>query len=669
MLIMAHMNYDNVIPTFGSAGQSGGPRRRRLQGARRLGGLLLLALLPIACFHRPPKDSVRVSLNSGGYEADDRAVDPVASGEGEIVAYASLASNLVGNDTNRTWDIFVRDRSTGTTTRVSLATGGGQANGGSVTPSISVDGRFVAFASRATNLYPLDTNRAWDVFVHDRVTGTTERVSVGRGGVVADSASFRPVLSADGRYVAFESLASNLVMGDRNGAWDVFVYDRETRTTERVSVGPRGQEVRGHAFAPSISGDGRYVVFESDAAGYVPRDMNVVGDVFMHDRTTGTTARVSVGTHGEEGRGASANGTMSTDGRYVAFESRAPNLVPGDANGAWDVFVHDLETGHTERMSVDDRGAEAHGNSHKARLNANGRFVVFESAAADLTPGDANDRVDVFVRDRIQGVVVRMSDNPKSAAQGNGHSQDPVISADGAIVVFESLATNLAPRDLNGTWDAFALTNELALHTGTEPEADAGPDQTVECTGPDGTPVVLDGSGSTDPDGVADIVSYEWREGVALLGHGVQLTALLDSGMHVISLTVTDSIGLTDTDFAMVEVVDTTPPVLEVTATPAVLWPPNHKMVEVTPTITASDGCDAAPMVVLADITVNEPDNGTGDGNTTDDIQVDADGRIFLRAERAGNGDDRIYTITYTAVDAAGNATDASVTVTVPHNR
>src|SRR5437660_1328853 len=248
-----------------------------------------------------------------------------------------------------------------TTVRVSVASGGTEGDDASLGSALSADGRFVAFDSAATDLVAGDTNGASDVFVHDRQTGTTERVSVASDGTQANNVSSYPALSADGRFVAFQSDATNLVAGDTNGATDVFVHDRQTGATERVSVasggGTQGNRNSGGFFAfPALSADGRLVAFQSDATNLVARDTNGATDVFVHDRQTGTTERVSVASGGSQGNGFSAGPVLSADGRFVAFHSTATNLVAGDTNGATDVFVHDRQTGTTERVSVASGG-------------------------------------------------------------------------------------------------------------------------------------------------------------------------------------------------------------------------------------------------------------------------------------------------------------------------
>jgi Tol biopolymer transport system component len=267
-------------------------------------------------------------------------VSPSISADGRYLAFHWLASNLVTGDTNGTRDVFVRDRTAGTTTRVSVRTGGTQANGHSVSASLSADGRYVAFASAASNLVTGDTNGASDVFLRDRTGGTTTRISVRTGGTSGNSASYLPSISGNGRYVGFVSDASNLVTGDTNRASDVFLRDRTAGTTTRVSVSSAGAQGNQMSYnPPAITYDGRYVGFVSDASNLVTGDTNRASDVFLRDRTAGTTTRVSVTNAGGQSTNMSGTPALSNDGRYVAFTSYASNLVGGDTNASWDAFV------------------------------------------------------------------------------------------------------------------------------------------------------------------------------------------------------------------------------------------------------------------------------------------------------------------------------------------
>jgi len=335
----------------------------------------------------------------------------------------------------------VRDRQAGTTTRVSVSSGGNEGNGPSFQPVITSDGHYVAFYSQASNLVAGDNNNVCDtdfdhiyddncpdIFVRDRQAGTTTRVSVDSAGVQANGASFNGAISSDGRYVAFDSEASNLVSGDTNAFCDtdgdtvqddncpdVFVRDRQTGTTIRVSVDSDGVQGDGGSASSGISADGRYVVFVSRATNLVLGDSNGSWDVFVRDRDTDadsifdesgavSTTRVSVDSGGTQGNADSDDAAISSDGRFVAFQSVATNLESGDTNGAEDVFVRDRQMGTTGRMSMSIAGAQGNGDSTSVRISANGRYIAFYSYASNLVLGDTNGVRDVFVRDRLMPV-------------------------------------------------------------------------------------------------------------------------------------------------------------------------------------------------------------------------------------------------------------------------
>lgn len=387
------------------------------------------------------------------------------SGSGRYVTFTSDASNLVAGDTNGRSDVFVRDRATGTVTRVSVSSSGAQGNGDSNDPAMTPDGRFVAFVSDAPNLVPGDTNGLPDVFVHDLLTGTTDRVSLTSTGFQSGCCLFSSdgvAISADGRYVAFVSWASDLVPGDTNGVGDVFIRDRAARTTTRVSVSSTGTQADAAVNNVAISADGRSVAFESIASNLVPNDTNAAYDVFVRDLPTGTTTRVSVSSSGAQ-TGSAAGGSygpaLSSDGRYVAFFSDATTLVPHDTNRAPDVFVHDRSTGATTRVNLSTSGAQANGATFEPpAISADGRYVTFSSSASNLGPlglgGCAGCQQEVFVRDLFAGLTSQVSLS-LSGTLPNGDSDGPVVSADGQHIVFASAATDLVGHDTNGFEDVF----------------------------------------------------------------------------------------------------------------------------------------------------------------------------------------------------------------------
>ena len=411
---------------------------------------------------------IRVSVTSSGREVAGHSRCPAISADGRFVAFESYAAYLAPGGTTSRPNIFVHDRETGLTERASVSSCGEEADGDCRHPSISADGRFVAFCSRATNLVPGDTNGTWDVFVHNRQTGETERASVDSSGHEADSCSYSPSISADGRLVAFYSHAGNLVPGDGNRTYDVFVHDREIGRTERMSVSSSGDEGYHPSQTASISADGRLVAFGSGAANLAPGGANRACDVFVRDREADVTERASVSPSDARANAFNGEPSISADGRLVAFLSDAPDLVPGDANGERDVFVCDRRTGSTEMVSVSSSGDQGDGRSSFASISGDGRFVAFHSNAANLVPCDGNGTYDVFVHDRETGRTARVSES-SSGAEADGISGSPAISADGRSVAFGSAAANLVPGDTNGRCDVFVARNPLAPQPSNEP--------------------------------------------------------------------------------------------------------------------------------------------------------------------------------------------------------
>ena len=376
-----------------------------------------------------------------------------------IVAFYASSTNLVPGDTNGVEDVFVRDRRSGVTRRVSVSSAGVQGNAYSSEPAISPDGRFVAFHARASNLVPGDTNGVDDVFVHDLRLRTTRRVSVSTAGAQGDRASGWPSISPDGRFVVFHSSATHLVARDTNGTSDVFLHDLRLRTTRRVSVSSTGGQAAGQNENAAVSAGGRYVAFWSSAPNLVRRDTNGLADIFVRDVRAGTTTRVSVSdteaqaTSATPAFGSSYPG-ISADGRWVTFVSSATNLVRGDTNNVEDAFVRDRHRGATTRISVSTRGAQANGYSYQTKINPSGRYVVFGSAATNLVPGDTNAEQDVFLHDRQTGRTTRQNVTA-SGLQANSAALEPAISPDGHHVGFLSWATNLVPSDTNDQPDVF----------------------------------------------------------------------------------------------------------------------------------------------------------------------------------------------------------------------
>ncbi|MER3395467.1 MAG: hypothetical protein C4319_01570 [Acidimicrobiia bacterium] len=414
----------------------------------------------------------RISQASGGGNTDGNSGEPSVSWNGRFVAFSSLSSNLVTGDTNSKRDIFVKDRQIGTTVRVSVDSSGTQANDHSRQPAISGNGRYVAFTSAASNLVPGDTNGVEDVFVKDMQTNITERVSVNSAGDEAIFASGSPKISYDGRYVVFASFANNLAPGDTNGTWDVFVRDRQAGVTKRVSVRPDEVQANGASENPALSFDARYVAFESSATNLDPADTSSFKDIYLKDLLSDTITRVSV----PQNPAVSTDNhsyapTVSADGSRVSFTSFASNLVAGDLPDTSDVFVRDMSAGVTTRVGLSWRGDPVESVAAKDSMSYDGKRVTFHSSSAVVVPGDNNIFADVFVRDTAASSTAIVSS--RSGEQLNDNATNPVISGDGRYVAYETAGTfTSAWPDSDGNLDVyFGYSSETPLTPEPSPNA------------------------------------------------------------------------------------------------------------------------------------------------------------------------------------------------------
>ncbi len=527
-------------------------------------------------FRKVDGSATKLFSAGSGTGANAPVYTPVMTSDSRYIAYVSAASNLVAGDSNGTSDVFLYDRSTGLTQRISVDGSGLEANGASTMPSISDDGNVIAFESKASNLVPNDTNGLRDLFIRNRSAGTTTRVSVDVTGAQSNGISYHATLTRDGSRVAFASQASNLVTGDTNSVADVFqrfvadpttidrasrnivgdvqgdgpsdlpsydsddydlafrssstnldwanvvsnneiflanrasqtayvvgrawvpnqtkildstgniyltfgskhsqsadgrfvvylfltqvyVYDRKLGSTELVSVDSSGtpsnnQLVQG----ASISANGRFVVFYSDATNLVGGDTNGAPDFFLHDRQTKQTSLVSRGLLNAPANTPQGSYRfyespyISSDGRFVAFNSAASNLVSSDLNNVEDVFILDTLLSRTELISVDSQGIQGNGSSGVQSISGDGRFVALGSWSTNLVPGDSNGVDDIFVHDRVNRTTICVSVNPSGSPRGSAGSPQRVIpidsladlSADGRTIAFASVARDLLP--------------------------------------------------------------------------------------------------------------------------------------------------------------------------------------------------------------------------------
>ncbi|MBX3056334.1 MAG: PD40 domain-containing protein [Anaerolineae bacterium] len=421
--------------------------------------LLLVALAPGTAVRATPDaveahgPTIRASVSSGGGQGNAASSRPAVSADGRYIAFSSDAANLVSGDTNGVRDIFVYDRVANTTQRVSIRTGGEQANGTSFSPAISDDGRVVAFYSLASNLVSGDTNGRADVFAHDRQTGQTSLMSVVLNGT-ANGDSRDPDISGDGRYVVFASSASNLVGGDTNQADDIFRWDRVALIMERISVDSNGAQANNFSRNPAINGNGQRIVFTSDAGNLVAGDGNFTADIFLRDTSTGITSRVSITDGGGEANGTSWLPDISSGGQHIVFVSFATNLVGNDNNGYADVFLRNTGTGRTHIISIATDGAQGNNASEDPSVSADGRYVAFDSFATSLSPGTSPDLRKLFVRDRTTNTLLLASISTQGII-GNQGSREAALAANGRYVAYTSDATNLVANDTNQVADVF----------------------------------------------------------------------------------------------------------------------------------------------------------------------------------------------------------------------
>lgn len=404
----------------------------------------------------------KASLTAGGLEIPQASGGGAISGNGKFVAFVTASSAVTTPDQNNVDDVFLRDILGNTTARVSNGLHGAQSNGASREPSVSRLGRYVVFSSLASNMADSDANGVQDVFRVDMTDGEPLMVSTNAAGVIANGPSSQPSISADGRFVAFVSTATNLHPDDTDAIADVFIKDMETgevHFASRKSVkGGAAQQPHGPSRNPRMHADGSGVVFESDAADLIASDTNGVADVFQFDLLTGEVRAISVDANNKVLAAGGKRPSVSETGRYTAFET-TQKIVPSDGNDTADVYVRDRLSGIHVLASFSDFSGMTLNDvaSVNASLSTNGRYVAFSTPGA-LTNADGNAFVDVYSRDLVTGELFLLSDVP-GAASGNGHCDFAVLNDTGARAAFESAASNLVPSDANGVRDVFFREN------------------------------------------------------------------------------------------------------------------------------------------------------------------------------------------------------------------
>ena len=443
--------------------------------------------------------TTRISTSANGGEANNHAYTPAMTADGNVVAFVSAATNLHPTATNGQWHIFIKERQTGQVTLASVNDDGEPGNNDSSEPAMAASGRFVAFTSLADNLGIGAANGWRDVFVYDSQLQTTVQVSIASDGTPGNNMSQNPAISADGRYVVFESSAGNLIP-EYAPYTDIFLHDRDADedgifdepgavSTRRVSVTAAGAGANAPSSDPAISADGRFIVYTSSATNLVAGDSNNAGDIFLYDRDadedgvfdeTGEVAVVliSVGADGSPADNFSYVAAISPDGGQVAFESLAHNLVAGGtAPFRQHIFVRDWRAGMTTLVSQSNDGEEGDDWSNNPALSTDGRFVAFESAASNFISGDANYGSDVFLLDRdadANGVfdeaggsdLMLVSVNRNGSPTYTGQSFNTAISGNGERIAFDSDAADLIPLDLNFQSDVFLHDRAITPSSG-----------------------------------------------------------------------------------------------------------------------------------------------------------------------------------------------------------
>jgi hypothetical protein len=541
----------------------------RVQGRSRASAsfcrslILLVVLLSTLVFFlavMPASAGVaRLSLRPDGSQIGNGGWGSDVSADGRFVLFGSSSADMPGYS-----GLYLLDRATGSVRLASCAADGTPGLYFSGNGYVSTDGRYVIFSSYSTNLVPGVFHTGMNVFLKDMLLGTVQEISHTSSGGFSNNTCNMPTISDDGGLVVFESFATNMTPDDTNGAGDIYAFDRSSGQLRRLVDGYDGSQTNDGAESPSLTRNGRYLVFESWSSNIVENDTNGIADIFVMDLLTGEVDRASMSSSGGQANKACVNPRISNDGRYVVFQSDATNLVPvipGDNNYGTEIYLRDRLLRTTERISAATNGGHALGGCRDAQVSDDGRYVSFASAAYNLVAGDTNGTFDVFRRDRAEQSTLRVSVG-SSGEQGNGQSTlgfGRAVTADGSFGVFVSEANNLVPSDTNGAWDTFGWS----LPTNAPPTVTLPADPAVN----EGS--VFAGSGFfTDADSVSWTATVDYGDGSGLqsLPLDADKSFSLDhsfdrAGSYTMQVTVTDQQGLAGTASGTV-IVNNLPPAL-----------------------------------------------------------------------------------------------------------
>lgn len=410
---------------------------------------LSLAVVALAFAVGPSSKVISVSLN-GDKTGDAGSYPSAISPSGRYVVFDCFANDVTEVGSGGLEQIVLHDRSTHTSELISAGPVGEPGDANSHDGQVSSDGQLVVFSTLATNLYPPSSSYG-QIVLRNRQTGGVELVSVSTSGESADKEAYNPSISGNGRFVVFDSLADNLVPGDTNHVNDVFLRDRQLGTTVRIGLKTSGKQTTSSSGDAAISPNGRFIVYLADGINNATGDTTPRQDVILFDRQKNTREVVSLSSTGASTNDHCYHGTVSDDGRYIAFYTYASNLVPGDTNRTGDVFVRDRVAGTTTRVSVKSDGSQLDGLSFASAISGNGRYVCFTSYAR-ASANDTSNQLDCFVHDMVTGTTELLNVNT-AGVQANGSATSSILNRDGRFAVITSGGTNFGLPDDNGAGD------------------------------------------------------------------------------------------------------------------------------------------------------------------------------------------------------------------------
>ncbi|MBD3671845.1 MAG: HYR domain-containing protein [Gammaproteobacteria bacterium] len=530
----------------------------------------------------------RVSVNDSGAQANNNSFMHMLSADGRFVVFDSMASNLVAGDTNSSRDVFVYDTVNASVERVSVDSNGNEMTGLSRAPSISADGRFIVFESQAV-LATGGTAGTFQIYLHDRQDRTTRLISANSSGTAGNGHSNRARITEDGSQVLFHSSASNLSVADGNPFNDVFIKHLSNGNVELVSRTYSGAQADNHSLDADFSRDGRYVVFISQATNMTSDSVSGLRHLYLRDRQLGTTRLLSGAANGS-----SYAPDMSGDGAHIVFYTSASNLASGMNGSGLQVMNYDIAGDSFRLVSQSAGGVEGNDHSYSPAISDDGSVIVYTSFASNLVTADTNSNSDVFLYEREAATNQLISRS--EASLGNGNTVGgPSISANGIHIAFSSYANNLVANDTNAYADTFLYSRQV----NRPPQADAGADRTLECAGVT-TPVTLDGRGSSDADG--DTLSYLWQ-GPFGSDEGAVVTVPMALGTNHSTLVVEDNQGGSDEDQVIVTLEDNVAPVLD-EISPVTLEASSPAGAEYSLSPDARDLCGAVTINVAPELAV-----------------------------------------------------------------